>query len=129
MSDLWQDEYDQSAGETTLVSREAVSDMLYRVIRHRVYVEKKITLGQLASESGVPIRMIRAFIENQDHDRRPPPGAYLLSLLAVLGERAVNSAFSLIGYSGAPNNGKPINEIADEVARLIAPWTSKGGAR
>lgn len=84
-----------SAADSALCSREKVCSHLQAILRA---AQTRFTDAQLEQLSGVPARAIKSYrIEGKE-----PPLSVALSLALVLGEGALNSLLSLVGYVARP---------------------------
>ena len=84
-----------SVSDPALCSREKVCSHLQAILRA---AQTRFTDAQLEQLSGVPARAIKSYrIEGKE-----PPLSVALSLAVVLGEGAINSIMSLIGYVARP---------------------------
>ena len=126
MAPEYSDTLTQSAGNGCLVNHEVIGDSLHRIL-HREMSAQKISVKQLALDSGVPERHIRAYRENQAHDRRPSHTCYAFSLVLALGPRAVMSFISeTLDYSAKPNGEEPIEETARKIRDLADQLLGSG---
>lgn len=90
-----------SANDTTLVSRERVIETMAKIIRKEVYVRQSITLAKLAEESGVDKRVLDSWLAESPEQQREPKLSAALSVAFVLGKPAVNAVLGLIGFGAA----------------------------
>jgi transcriptional regulator with XRE-family HTH domain len=90
-----------SADETNIVSRERVIEVMARVIRKEIYVRKRMSLQDLADESGVDKRVLDAWLADSPVNQREPKLSAALSVAFVLGKPAVNAIVGMIGYGAA----------------------------
>jgi hypothetical protein len=90
-----------SANETSLVSRERVIEVMAKIIRKEVYVRQSITLSKLAEESGVDKRVLDTWLADSPEQQREPKLSAALSVAFILGKPAVNALIGMIGYGAA----------------------------
>jgi len=125
-----------SAGSSSIVARDRVIDCIRRELRVTVAVEKRMTVEQISQASGVAVRAIRTYMENDPTEAREPPTSNMLSIAVVLGERAVNAVLALVGYGGAIPLDEPVDEqpmalVADAMCEvgIIAQAAARGKGR
>lgn len=90
-----------SASTELLIGHDRVRATIRRQLYNAIHVERRFTLAQLEIESGVKQRAIRSYMTEGFEGREPPLSA-ALSLLVVLGSRALNAMLSDIGYVAQP---------------------------
>lgn len=108
-----------SAGEDSIVSRNRVMQTMRSILRTAIIIERKWTVEELAIESGVKARAIRSYMSNDEQEWREPPLSSALSLLAIIGNRAVNSAVSIIGYVANPLDSVEARGPAQDAAEAL----------
>ena len=126
----------ESAERCAIVTRDRVIDCVRRELRVVVIVKRTMTVEQISQASGVAVRAIRSYMDNDDTEVREPPTSAMLSIAVVLGAGCVNAVLALIGYGGAepldePDEEAPAEIVADmmtEVA-IIAGAAARGKTR
>ena len=126
----------EAAAQVSIVARDRVIDTIRREIRVVVMVEKRLTVEQIAIASGVPVRALRTYMDNDETEAREPPTSNMLSIAVVLGERCVNAVLALIGYGGAvpldeADELQPMALVADAMCEVgvIAQAAARGKGR
>jgi hypothetical protein len=112
----------KSAEQSPIVSRNRVIETVRRELHIAVNIERRFTVEQISIASGVPVRTIRTYMANDEGEAREPCLSNALSIVCVLGARAVNSMLALIGYSGSaldePEALQPMKLVADAISHL-----------
>jgi hypothetical protein len=123
----------ESAERTSIVPRDRVIDCVRRELRVVVTVERTMTVEQISQASGVAVRAIRSYMDNEPTEVREPPTSATLSIAVVLGKRCVNAVLSLIGYGGAepldePDVVEPMTIVAEMMGDIavIAQAAARG---
>lgn len=109
----------ETAGESALVTRNRATQTMRSILRNAIIVERKWTVDELAAESGVKARAIQSYMSNDPGEIREPSMSALLSLLAVIGKRGVNSALAVIGYVGTPLDEVDARGPAQDAAEAL----------
>lgn len=109
-----------SVPDTAIVSSNRVTETIGTLLHVAVNVERRFTVEQIATGSGVSKHTIRGYMRNED--RREPSLSNALSIAVVLGRNAVNAVLALIGYVGRPvedeDDNCPMVLTAGALARL-----------
>ncbi len=84
-------------GKRLIVSPESAGADLARFLRVQCIHRREPTLQQLAGLSGVKLKRLRRFLENDPAERRSPSLAEALSIWAVLQAPAANASLGRIG--------------------------------
>jgi hypothetical protein len=90
-----------------IVSRDRVTDLVRTLLRSAILVERRFTVDALAALSHIKPRSLRAYMSNDPGELREPSLSAALSIVSVLGPRAVNAVIALIGYGGAEQTDEP----------------------
>ena len=105
----------KSVQSAAIVSHDRITDVMRRLLRTAIVVERRFTAEQLANDSGVSLSAIRSYMRNDDP--KEPSLSNALSIAVVLGQRAVNAILNVIGYSAKPHEDPdallPMQIVAD----------------
>ena len=111
-----------SAEEQSIVARDRVIDWMRFELHRAVHLEKRFTVKEIASRSGVAQRLLTSYISQNVNEQREATLSNAMSIAVVLGTDAINRMLALIGYGGAT----PLDEADDMqpmevVAGVMAP--------
>lgn len=114
---------DVAAQHEPIVSRDRAINAFRSVLRTAIVGERRFTVAELSVQCGVPARAIQSYMANDALQVREPSASAMLSILLVLGERAVNSVLAPIGYGGATaleegDAMPPMQVVADGMQHL-----------
>jgi hypothetical protein len=83
-----------------IVSRDRVTDLVRTLLRSAILVERRFTVDALAALSHIKPRSLRAYMSNDPGELREPSLSAALSIVSVLGPRAVNAVIVMAGLHG-----------------------------
>lgn len=109
-----------SAETGSIVSRDRVTAAIRTELRTAIVVERRLTVDQLATASGVSVRAIRSYMANDAGEVREPCLSSALSIAVVLGTRCLNAILALVGYAA-----RPLDE-EDQPCPMMIAATSMG---
>lgn len=104
-----------------IVSHDSARKVINRLLHIAVHVEKRFTVDQIASETGVGKSAVSSYLRNEA--TREPSLSNALSIAVVLGPKAVNAIMALVGYSASPLDDADALQAGEVVAKGMAHLT------